>query len=119
MKISLNKISFPGNAEAVIGAEKSNNLLQNMSNGYVYPSAYTYNGGISYSYNIDQNTKEQMEAYNKLMLASYQNGQQFHSNSQYPKHNSKITQIPPRFSIRFLGCSNYPLKRILKSKQQF
>ena len=93
MKISLYKISFPGNSEADIGAEKSNNLLQNMSNGYVYPSAYTYNGGISYPYNIDQNTKEQMEAYNKLMLASYQNGQQFYSNSQYPSLSPTQQQV--------------------------
>ena len=64
-----------------------------MSNGYVYPSAYTYNGGISYPYNIDQNTKEQMEAYNKLMLASYQNGQQFYSNSQYPSLSPTQQQV--------------------------
>ena len=56
----------------------------NMSNAYTYPSAYTYNGSIGYPYNLDQNTKEQMEAYNKLMIASYQTGQQFYSNSQYP-----------------------------------
>ena len=55
-----------------------------MPNAYTYPSAYTYNGGISYPYNLDQNTKDQMVAYNKLMIASYQNGQQLYSNSQYP-----------------------------------
>ena len=55
-----------------------------MPNGYGYPSAYHYNNGLGYPYNLDQNTKEQMEAYNKLMLASYQNGQQFYSQSQYP-----------------------------------
>ena len=55
-----------------------------MQNGYTYPSAYAYNSAIGYPYNLDQNTKEQMEAYNKLMIASYQNGQQFYSQSQYP-----------------------------------
>ena len=48
-----------------------------LQNAYGYPSSYNYNGGIGYQYNWGQNTKDQMEAYSKLVLASYQNGQQF------------------------------------------
>ena len=48
-----------------------------LQNAYGYPPSYNYSGGIGYQYNWGQNTKEQMEAYSKLVLASYQNGQQF------------------------------------------
>ena len=86
LSIIIIQINLLGNPELFNGVDKANNLLSNVNvqNGYTYPSAYAYNSGIGYPYSLDQNTKEQMEAYNKLMIASYQNGQQFYSQSQYP-----------------------------------
>ena len=68
-----------GTSEIISGTEKQTNSFSNMQlqNAYGYPPSYNYSGGLGYQYNWGQNTKEQMEAYSKLVLASYQNGQQF------------------------------------------
>ena len=72
--------------------EKQTNAFASMHipNAYAYPPTYNYNSGINYQYNWDQNTKEQMEAYSKLVLANYQNGQQFcqANMQQYPQNQA-------------------------------
>ena len=68
--------------------------MHGLPSTYAYPPAYNYNGNMSYPYNWDQNTKEQMEAYSKLVLASYQNNQH-----QFCQSNNTLQQYPQQSSL--------------------
>ena len=87
--------------------------MHGLPSTYAYPPAYNYNGNMSYPYNWDQNTKEQMEAYSKLVLASYQNNQQ-----QFCQSNNALQQYSQQQSPLNNGL-NSPTNKQNTSQEGF